>query len=115
MPEGLSFTDKDGTERTEIRIKWWEDPAKMTYRSISVVPLDNLPEQGVEDAGLHSPDFYRPEEKNVFFGHYWLKGQPTLYKHNVCCLDYSVARGGKLVAYRLNGEQALKVEHMICV
>ena len=27
MPEGYSFYDKDGTERTEIRIKWWEDPS----------------------------------------------------------------------------------------
>ena len=26
MPKGLFFTDKDGTERKEIRIKWWEDP-----------------------------------------------------------------------------------------
>lgn len=43
MPKGSFFTDKDGEERSEIRIKWWENPAEMTYKSISVEPLDNLP------------------------------------------------------------------------
>lgn len=30
-----------------------------------------------------------------------------LNKDNICCLDYRVAKGGKLVAYRLNGESIL--------
>ncbi|MDX1472473.1 MAG: metallophosphoesterase, partial [Flavobacteriaceae bacterium] len=30
MPSGLSFKDKDGTIRNEIRVKWWEDPSKLT-------------------------------------------------------------------------------------
>lgn len=107
MPEGLSFSDKDGTIRTEIRIKWWEDPSKMTYKSISVEPLDILSEQPIKLSELKSLDFYRGDDKKVFFGHYWLKGQPSLYKDNICCLDYSIAKGGKLVAYRLNGESIL--------
>ncbi len=108
MPEGLFFTDKDGTERREIRIKWWENPSLMTYKSISVEPLDNLPDQPVELSELKSLDFYRDTDKKVFFGHYWLKGEPSLYKDNICCLDYSIAKGGKLVAYRLNGETTLE-------
>ena len=107
MPEGLSFTDKDETERTEIRIKWWEDPSKMTYKSISVEHIENLPEQPIELSELKSLDFYRSDDKKVFFGHYWLKGEPSLYKNNICCLDYSVAKDGKLVAYQLNGENIL--------
>ncbi len=107
MPDGLYFSDKDKNERTEIRIKWWEDPSKMTYRSISVEPLEILPEQLINVTELKNLDFYRSDDKKVFFGHYWLKGQPSLYKDNICCLDYSVARGGKLVAYRLNGESNL--------
>jgi hypothetical protein len=107
MPEGLFFTDKDGTKRTEIRIKWWEDPSKMTYKSISVEPIEKLPEQPIKLSNLKSLDFYRGDDKKVFFGHYWLKGQPSLYKDNICCLDYSIAKGGKLVAYRLNGEGIL--------
>ncbi|MDD2300798.1 MAG: hypothetical protein PHU69_14330, partial [Fermentimonas sp.] len=108
MPDGFIFTDKDGTIRTEIRIKWWEDPALMTYKSISVLPIDNLPQQPIELSELKSIDFYRDSDKSVFFGHYWLKGRPSVYKDNICCLDYSVAKGGKLVAYSLNGESILE-------
>jgi hypothetical protein len=115
MPEALFFTDKDGTKRTEIRIKWWEDPFEMTYKSISVEPIENLPEQPIELSELNSLDFYRNHDKKVFFGHYWLKGEPTFYKENICCLDYSVAKGGKLVAYRLNEETILDKENLIYV
>ncbi|MBL0098512.1 MAG: metallophosphoesterase [Bacteroidetes bacterium] len=108
MPDGLFFSDKDGTKRTEIRIKWWEDPSHMTYKSISVEPIENLPDQRIELSELKSLDFYSGDDKIVFFGHYWLKGEPSLYKANICCLDYSVAKGGKLVAYRLSGERNLE-------
>ncbi len=115
MPDGLYFIDKDGTRRTEIRIKWWEDPVLMNYKSISVEPIDTLPEKPIEIPGLDSIDFYKDNEKKVFFGHYWLRGQPSLYRDNICCLDYSVAKGGKLVAYRLNGENVLDRRNFIYV
>ena len=115
MPEGLFFTDKDGTRRTDIRIKWWENPSEMTYKSISVEPLENLPEEPIEVSKLKSKDYYQTNDKKVFFGHYWLKGEPTLYKENICCLDYSVAKGGKLVAYRLNEEDKLDEKQLVYV
>jgi hypothetical protein len=115
IPDGLDFIDKDGTRRTEIRIKWWEDPALMTYRSISVEPIDTLPERSIELSESEPFDFYGENEKKVFFRHYWLRGKPSLYKDNICCLDYSVAQGGKLVSYRLNGEEILDKENFINV
>jgi hypothetical protein len=115
MPNGLSFTDKDGTRRREIRIKWWEDPASMTYQSISVEPIENLPDLPIDFSELKTSDFYSDNDKKVFFGHYWLKGEPSLYKENICCLDYSVAKGGKLVAYRLNGETVLDSKNLTYV
>lgn len=115
MPKDLDFTDKDGTKRTEIRIKWWEDPAQSTYKSISVEPLENLPESSVDISLLNGCDYYNKEEKNVFFGHYWLKGAPTLYRNNICCLDYSVAKQGHLVAYRLDEEKDLSTNKMVYV
>ena len=115
IPDGLHFTDKDGTTRTEIRIKWWENPFEMTYKSISVEPIENLPELQIEVSELKSNEFYQSEDKKVFFGHYWLKGEPSLYKANICCLDYSVAKGGKLVAYRLDGENALNRNNLTYV
>ena len=115
MPEGLFFTDKDGTIRTEIRIKWWENPAEVTYKSISIEPLENLPDLPVEIVDLKSSDYYLPDDKKVFFGHYWLKGEPSLYKQNICCLDYSVAKNGKLVAYRLDSEEILEANKFVFV
>ena len=115
MPDGLFFTDKDGTQRNEIRIKWWEDPSKMTYKSISVLPIEQLPEKPIQSSDLNSLDFYHPDDKSVFFGHYWQKGEPSFYKDNVCCLDYSIAKGGKLVAYQLNGESSLSSRNLIYV
>lgn len=115
MPEGLNFTDKDGTLRAEIRIKWWEDPARTTYRKISVEPLDNLPESPVDVSLLKNQDYYVEDDKPVFFGHYWLKGNPTLYRDNICCLDYSVAKHGHLVAYRLDDEKKLENKKLVYV
>lgn len=115
LPDGMSFDDKDGTARTDIRIRWWENPASMTYRSIAVEPFDHLPDEPIDGSRLKSGTYYREEDKMVFFGHYWLKGQPSLFKKNVCCLDYSVAKGGKLVAYRLDDEQELTAEKLVYV
>ena len=115
MPGEESFTDKDGTNRTDIRIKWWKDPSQMTYRSISIEPLDNLPEKPVEVSEFKSLDYYNSKDKKIFFGHYWLKGEPSIYKENVCCLDYSVAKDGKLVAYRFEEENILDNRKLIYV
>ena len=115
MPEGLFFTDKDGTIRTEIRIKWWENPAEVTYKSISIEPLENLPDLPVKISDLKAFDYYLTDDKKVFFGHYWLKGEPSLYKQNICCLDYSVAKNGKLVAYRLDNEKILETNKFVFV
>ena len=115
MPEGLSFKDKDETERFEIRIKWWENPAEMTYKDISVEPLENLPETKIDLSHLTNADFYSNIEKPVFFGHYWLKGKPLLNKQNVCCLDYSIAKEGYLVAYSFDGESNLESQHLTYV
>lgn len=115
LPPGLFFTDKDGTIRTEIRIKWWENPADMTYKSISVVPIENLSDQPIDLRELKSKDYYHKDEKKVFFGHYWLHGEPSLYRENICCLDYSVAKQGKLVAYRLGEELSLDKTRLIYV
>lgn len=108
MPDGLFFIDKDGTKRSEIRIKWWENPLEMNYRTISVEPLSNLPETAVDLSLFENNDYYLMDEKPVFFGHYWLKGEPSLYKDNICCLDYSVAKGGNLVAYSFDNEIKLE-------
>jgi hypothetical protein len=64
----------------------------------------HLPEDPVDITQLKSPHFYPAHEKKVFFGHYWITGEPELCRDNICCLDYSVAKGGKLVAGKLDWE-----------
>ena len=57
---------------------------------------------------------YPPDSKPVFVGHYWLSGsRPELLAANVACVDYSVAKGGFLCAYRWNGEQKLDNNNFI--
>ena len=115
LPEGINFADKDGTVRNETRIKWWEDPSKTNYKQISIVPIESLPESPVNLKTLAHSDYYKHDEKPVFFGHYWLNGNPMLYRNNICCLDYSVAKQGHLVAYRYDGEEVLNDEKLVFV
>lgn len=114
LPDGKSFIDSDGIARNKIRIKWWENPYNMTYRSICVHDDENLPDSGILKTDCQSISFYR-DELPVFFGHYWLKGKPVLLKPNICCLDYSVAKQGELVAYRMNNEKYLDENNLVYV
>lgn len=101
LPDGLSFLDKDGHKRTECRIKWWIKPKNRNeYRDIYLGCPDEIVHSKIDTS-----DFvYRyDDDKPVFFGHYWLRGRPALNGSQAVCLDYSVAKGGKLVAYRWNG------------
>jgi hypothetical protein len=115
IPDNLNFTDKDGFTRNEMRIKWWEDPANATYKSFSIVALDNLPAKSFPVSQIKNTEYYTETDKPVFFGHYWLNGKPDLYRDNVCCLDFSVAKGGYLTAYRYDGEEKLKKENLVFV
>lgn len=111
LPDGVSFKDKDGTERHHIRIKWWQNPEGKTFEQMSVIEGIKMPETNFKEPLMH----YDEKQKPVFFGHYWLKGTPTLLETNVCCLDYSVAKGGVLTAYRWDGEQVLDNNKLVYV
>lgn len=103
LPEGFSFFDKDGHCRTSTRMKWWSpkdlfcDQALMPGELAKQLPRIRVPEEIALLSQLTKP---------TFIGHYWLTGIPALQSEYVVCLDYSVAKGGKLVAYRYDvGEQ----------
>jgi len=82
-----------------------------TYEQMSVVTDIEMEEKIFET----SLEYYSPDQVPVFFGHYWLNGTPKLLKKNVCCLDYSVAKNGYLVAYRWGGEKDLKASNLVWV
>ena len=109
LPDGVSFADKDGNVREWIRVQWWKSEA--TALGDIALPF------GIElgDAA-NSPvpqgiPRYDASDKPCFIGHYWLSGDPEPLAPNVACLDYSVAKNGKLVAYRWSGEAVLEKDN----
>lgn len=113
LPDGVSrFKDKDGNKRNEIRVKWWESAKEKTYEEI-LFPQDNSQNFGKQF--ISSTIYERlPVYKDnvpVFFGHYWLdpvnSNPPQVQTDQICCLDYSIAKNGLLVAYCWDGEKKL--------
>ncbi len=110
LPSGLSHRDKDGNERTEVRT-WFFQKGLNKLKDIIVHPdqfddeILNIPVSSEVLSG------YDESEPPVFVGHYWMKKDeakhPAKLRENVACLDYSVAKGGYLVAYRWSGEQEI--------
>lgn len=112
LPLGIMFLDKDGISRHRIRVRWWESVG--TYQD-AYLGSEDVREQ-LPNAPLNS-DFgkYPSYAPPVFVGHYWMQGEPAPLAPNVACLDYSVARGGKLVAYRWDGERQLRQENFVAM
>jgi len=102
LPEQISFRDKYGDQRREVRVRWWLEPGTPLRAAalIEEAKRDQLPETPLPPGALlgSSPD------KPCFFGHYWMKGEPVLMSPKAVCVDWSVAAGGALVAYRFDGE-----------
>ncbi|SED72220.1 metallophosphoesterase [Bradyrhizobium erythrophlei] len=111
LPDGRFFFDKDGHRRQDVRIRWW-DPAAVTYRS-AALGMDGE-ETTLPDLPLVT-DYQYKNETPVFFGHYWLRGAPSLSNENAACLDFSVAKGGFLTAYRWSGETVLSPHNIVYV
>ena len=114
LPAGATFFDKDGHERLATRVKWYEPPDGHTYRTYAMAsePIESdepLPEEIIQAA-----EPYPEDAKPVFVGHYWLKGsRPELLRQNIACVDWSVAKGGFLCAYRWDGEPELNAGNFI--
>lgn len=110
LPAGISFADKGGKVRHEVRVRWWQEDLS-TYRTAAIGPPDDM---------AMIPDVALPEEWKahpysgppVLFGHYWFTGKPQVISPRFACLDYSVANGGPLVAYRWDGESELSSDKL---
>jgi hypothetical protein len=112
LPQGASFTDKDGVTRYEIRTRWW-NPNLTTYRAAYIGP------KGVEIADMNIVGYQAIAEPDrpTFIGHYWLDPDEPIQPQSprVACLDYSVAKTGPLVAYRFDGESVLTAEKFVAL
>jgi hypothetical protein len=109
LPPGVVIHDNDGTPRRHVRVRWWDQAAR-DYRQgafIARAQRDQLPDAPLPVGtllGYHHP-------KPLFFGHYWLRGEPAALGPRLACLDYSAGRDGPLVAYRWHGEATLTAQH----
>ncbi len=113
LPAGRVFHDKDGHPRSHVRVKWWKQNGSLRDLAMGAPQESDIPEDDIPQEHLVS---YGTEEKPLFLGHYWLQGEPAPLASNVACLDYSVAKpGGKLVAYRWDGEKILDSRHFVAV
>ena len=113
LPEGHAFRDKDGHARRRVRVRWWDADAS-TYRTAAMLPAparERLPDTPVPGHARIGLDGSKP----VFFGHYWLTGGPAILSPHAACVDYSVGKGGPLVAYRWDGEPVLTDRHFVSV
>lgn len=113
LPNGLTWLDKKNKKvRNTMRVNWFSHVDAKTYKNcaISFPNPEILPDEEIDF------NFKMYEDKKpVFFGHYWLQGEPKIQTEYAACLDYSVAKNGKLVCYRWNGESQLKNENFFYI
>lgn len=108
LPGDLTFADKDGHVRRKARVKWYESTQGRTLANYLFDSQGSFPEISLKEAGVAASEGYPVDAPPVFCGHYWLSGdRPRLLASNVACLDFSVAKGGLLCAYRWDGEATL--------
>jgi hypothetical protein len=111
LPDKIPYFDKDGHERTEIRVRWWLKPdAERTVADTVFPPDPNMPNTRFTTPSQWEP--YELTEPPVIFGHYWLPKDWALapIMPNVICVDYSAGMGGPLVAYSFDPERAREGE-----
>jgi len=92
----------------------WLDLDGHTYRTYALQSDDIACNLALDQTVIAAATPYPTTAKPVFVGHSWLSAQcPTVLADNVACLDFSVAKGGFLCAYRWNGEQKLSNEDFV--
>ncbi len=113
LPSGLSYLDKDGHRRTRVRLRWW-DPQPASFREAAIVPEADRAGLPATEVPAHARLGYEGD-RPVFFGHYWMTGTPAPQLERAACVDYSIGNGGRLCAYRYEGEPALVAERFVSV
>ncbi len=125
LPRGQWYRDKEDTPRYKTRTRWWIDRGErerlqethgpITLGMVAMPPADReLADIPIEaDQLTHLPGYH--DARPVFVGHYWLAGAPAPFTDRIACVDYSVARGGSLCAYRFDGELPLTADQYVCV
>lgn len=112
LPLGVTFLDSDGVERDKSRVRWWMGENTGKLRDLIVDDIDT--EADADSSGLYLNQ-HDADPRPVFFGHYWMRGEPKLMTDRATCLDFSVAAGGDLCAYSWRGEGRLDPDNLLWV
>lgn len=94
LPEGQTFLDKNGTERTQVRDKWWESYS------------ENCEKEYANNRTESSAIFSVRQAVPVVVGHYTLPNALTKLPAPLCfkviCVDYNAAlKDNPLVGYNM--------------
>ncbi len=110
-----SFRTHDGKERFEIRTEWWRPLKGRTARDIAYPgSIPEIPD--VQPENYPAITEINEDMPLTFFGHYAVMSEePKPILPNLACLDYGMAKGGRLVAYRWDGEVALDDSKFISI
>jgi hypothetical protein len=117
LPDGVTLPDPEGHARTAIRARWFEPAEGRTYAQFSLPARQGVPDRPLPSDFVASWRHYPAEAPPVIVGHYWLSPaeEPAPLCANVACVDYSIARGGRLAAYRWDGEHELRADRFVTV
>ena len=117
IPVDPHYLDKGGHERCCARFRWWL-PDATTLRAGAEIPPDTMTVDGepypvLSDEPIDPPTPPYSDALPVVFGHYWPSGPRVIDTPHATCVDYSVAKGGPLVAYRWSGEAELDARNLV--
>ncbi len=109
LPDGYRFADRHGVSRSGMRTKWWVSGEGLTFKELVFPASDDIPAIPLPADLASALAPYAEDAPPAFVGHYWLApSHPRApLTRNVACVDFSVAKGGPLVAYRWNGQGPL--------
>ncbi|PWU11712.1 MAG: hypothetical protein C5B47_00535 [Verrucomicrobia bacterium] len=98
-----------------FRIKWWMN-GHLTWREAGYPEEPSLPSSPLPE-DLHSSFLsYSLSNPLTFFGHYGFPKPASPLLPNLACLDFGVAKGGRLGAYRWSfGEKTLSEKGFVLV
>ena len=113
LPRDLLIFDDEGRPHRSFRMKWWADPVGKTFKEISLESRFDLPKYTVPKEIISHNKPYPKDDPIVFFGHYCLKECCGIFADNLCCVDSCIARTGKLLAYRWDGETKLNKANFV--
>ncbi|MBQ0117584.1 MAG: metallophosphoesterase [Flavobacterium sp.] len=100
LPLGVSYFDAQGHKRYKSRVMWWNTVLEnATYNDLLIACPPQIQHNYINNL---DNQFVYVDEKPIVFGHYWLNGEPVITNPNAICIDYSIAKKGKLVSYALD-------------